>query len=107
MGCKWFPRFKRNADGTIARYKAHLVAKGFTRPEIDFKETFALVVRHQTIKIILTVALTNKWSMHQMDVNNAFFQGAFQVDVFMAQPLSLQDKENPDVSKLNKSIYGL
>ena len=46
VGCKWLFRIKRNSDGSIARYKGRLVAKGFTQcPGIDFKETFAPVVR--------------------------------------------------------------
>jgi len=60
VGCKWLFRVKRNPDGTIARYKARLVAKGFTQtPYIDFKETFAPVVKPQTIKIVLTIALAH------------------------------------------------
>ncbi|GAU49317.1 hypothetical protein TSUD_367270 [Trifolium subterraneum] len=73
VDCKWLFRIKRNPDGTIARHKAQLVAKGFTRsPGVDFKETFAPVVRPQTIKLILTIALGKGWPMHQLDVNNVF-----------------------------------
>lgn len=109
VGCKWLFRIKRNSDGSISRYKARLVAKGFTQcPGIDFKETFAPVVRPQTIKVILTLALSKSWPMHQLDVNNAFLQGALQEDVFMAQPPGLKDSEHPNyVCKLHKAIYGL
>lgn len=60
VGCRWLLCIKRKNDGFIARYKARIVAKGFTQyPGIDFKETFALVVRSQTIKIILTLAISH------------------------------------------------
>lgn len=76
VGCRWLFRIKRNSDGSIACYKARLVAKGFTQcPGINFKETFAPVVRPQTIKIILTLAISHQWSMRQLDVNNAFKAG--------------------------------
>jgi len=109
VDCKWLFRIKRNLDGTIARHKARLVAKGFTQfPGVDFKETFAPVVRPQTIKIILTVALEKGWQMHQLDVNNAFLQGSLNEDVYMAQPPGLKDSEHPNyVCKLHKAIYGL
>ncbi|PNX98781.1 hypothetical protein L195_g022038 [Trifolium pratense] len=109
VDCKWLFRIKRNPDGTIARYKARLVAKGFTQcPGVDFKETFAPVVRPQTIKLILSIALGKQWPMHQLDVNNAFLQGHLKEDVYMAQPPGLKDSQHPTyVCKLHKAIYGL
>ena len=109
VDCKWLFRIKRNPNGSISRYKARLVAKGFTQcPGVDFKETFAPVVRPQTIKLILTIALGNAWPMHQLDVNNAFLQGSLKEEVFMAQPPGMKDQQHPQyVCKLHKVIYGL
>lgn len=76
VGCKWLFHIKRNPGGSVARYKAQLVAKGFTQTlGLDFKETFAPVVKPQTIKVVLTLALAHRWSLHQMDVNNSVFAG--------------------------------
>lgn len=69
---------------------------------------FALVVRSQTIKVILTLALTRCWQIHQLDVNNVFLQGNLLDEVHMRQPPELKDSQHPDyVCKLHKAIYGL
>lgn len=76
VGYKWLFRIKRNPDGSISRYKVRLVAKGYTQTHgLDFKETSAPVVKPQTIKVVLTIALASGWSFHQLDVNNVFLQG--------------------------------
>lgn len=107
--CKWLFRVKRHPDGSVSRYKARLVAKGFTQtPGIDFKETFAPVIKPQTIKVILTLALGHSWPLHQLDVNNAFLQGSLSEVVYMQQPPGFVDSQHPThVCKLHKAIYGL
>jgi histone deacetylase 1/2 len=87
IGCKWAFRVKQNSDGTLNRYKARLVAKGFhQRHEIDFNEIFSPVVKTVTIQIILTLAISRKWYLQQLDVNNAFLNGLLTEDVYMQQP---------------------
>lgn len=64
LGCKWVFKIKQNLNGLIARYKAHLVAKGFHQsPSIDYTETFSLVVKPITICVLLTLALAHGWSI--------------------------------------------
>jgi len=77
IGNKWVFRLKRDLDGDITRYKAHLVTEGFhQRPGIDYTETYSLVIKPQTIKLVLCIALSNGWPLCQMDVNNAFLHGS-------------------------------
>lgn len=85
IGNKWVFRLKRNTDGSIARYKARLVAKGYNqRHGIDYHDTFNLVVKPQTIKLVLCLSLSKGWSLSQMDVNNAFLHGIISEDIYMS-----------------------
>src|SRR3954470_14466435 len=76
IDCKWVYRIKKNADGTIDRYKARLVAKGFKqRYGIDYEDTFSPVVKVATIRIVLSISVSQGWSLRQLDVKNAFLHG--------------------------------
>jgi histone deacetylase 1/2 len=108
IGCKWIFRVKENPDGTINKYKAHLVAKGFLQTAgFDFTETFSPVIKPVTIRIILTLAVTFKWPVQQIDVNNAFLNGVVQEEVYMAQPSGFEVSDKSLVCRLHKSLYGL
>ncbi|KAI5352181.1 hypothetical protein L3X38_005072 [Prunus dulcis] len=102
-------RIKRHFDGSIERYKALLVAKGFhQRPGIDYAETFSHVVNPGTIRIVLSLAVYRGWSLCQLDVKNAFLYGFLQEDVYMAQPPGFIDPTCPSyICKLHKALYGL
>ncbi|KAG8475942.1 hypothetical protein CXB51_032958 [Gossypium anomalum] len=87
IGCKWLFKIKKNPNGTISRRKARLVAKGCSQvPGCDFKETFSPVVKPATIRVILSIAVTQGWPLRQVDVNNAFLNGDLTDDVYMQQP---------------------
>jgi histone deacetylase 1/2 len=108
IGCKWIFRIKENPDGTVNKFKARLVAKGFLQTAgFDFTETFSPVIKPVTIRIILTLAVTYKWQVQQIDVNNAFLNGVLQEEVFMQQPAGFEVADKSLVCKLHKSLYGL
>ena len=78
---KWVFKIKRNSDGTIARYKARLVARGFTQEHgIDYTETFAPTVKFSTIRVILTLAAYHDYEVEQLDVVTAFFICRAQIE---------------------------
>ena len=76
VGSRWVFKLKRNSDGSIERYKARLVAQGYSQSEgVDYQEVFSPVVRYSTIRSLLAVANIYDWEIHQMDVKTAFFTG--------------------------------
>jgi hypothetical protein len=87
IGCKWVYKVKHNADGSVSRYKTRLVAKGYAQTYgIDYEETYSLVAKMTIIRIIIAMAATKGWSLHQMDVKNDFLHGDLQEEVYMEQP---------------------
>jgi hypothetical protein len=106
---KWIFKHKFHADGSLDRYKARWVLRGFTqRPGVDYDETFSPVVKPATVRTILTLAHSRDWPIHQLDVKNAFLHGTLTETVFCSQPTGFVDAALPDhVCKLKKSLYGL
>ena len=75
---------------------------------MDFAETFSPVVKPATVRIVLSLALSHRWPIHQLDVKNAFLHGTLSETVYCAQPSGFEDLAHPDfVCHLNKSLYGL
>ncbi|RVX04712.1 Retrovirus-related Pol polyprotein from transposon RE2 [Vitis vinifera] len=109
VGCKWIFTVKYKANGNVDRYKARLVAKGFTQSYgIDYQETFAPVAKLNTVCVLLSLAANLDWSLHQLDVKNAFLNGDLEEEVYMDIPAGLETTSNFNkVCRLRKSLYGL
>jgi hypothetical protein len=85
------------------------VAKGYAQTHgIDYDETFAPVVKMTTVCVLLVVAASKGWHLHQMDIKNAFLQGELEEQVYMVSPPDFTPKQNTSaVCRLKKSLYGL
>ncbi|GJY50237.1 ribonuclease H-like domain-containing protein [Tanacetum coccineum] len=105
----WLYKHKYNADGSLNRYKARLVANGRSQQQgIDCDETFSPVVKPATIRTVLSLAVSRQWPIYQLDVKNAFLHDHLTKTVYMHQPPGFTDSAHSDyVCLLQKSLYGL
>ena len=107
ISSKWVYKVKTGTPGHPTRYKARLVARGFEQKD-DFLETFAPVVRWETIRVLIAIAVHLNWPLHQLDVLTAFLNGILKEDVYMFQPTGFVIPGTEHlVCKLHKALYGL
>ena len=108
-GNKWVFKRKTGADGTIERYKACLVAQGFSqRHGLDYDETFSPVIRFESVRSLVAISIQKGFKLHQLDVTAAFLNGHLEEEVYMKQPegFVVKGKEHL-VCRLKHSLYGL
>ena len=109
VGSRWVLKVKRNEDGSIDRFKARLVAQGYSQVRgVDYEEVFSPVARYTSVRSLLALANAQDLEIHQMDVKTAFLNGSLDCEIYMSQPEGFVDPDRPNhVCKLKKSIYGL
>lgn len=110
VGCKWLYKMKPGATETAGvRYKARLVAKGFSQKEgVDYNEIFSPVVKHCSIRILLSLVAQHDLELHQMDVTTAFLHGRLIESIYMQIPEGVHvDEAERKACKLERSLYGL
>ena len=102
--CRW--TYVMKSDG---RYKAQLVAKGYTQVQgINYEETFSLVARYKSIRYLLTHAALQDWEIEAMDVKLAYLHGVLEEEIYMEQPEGFIAQGDEDkVCKLVHSLYRL
>ncbi|GKD05230.1 ribonuclease H-like domain-containing protein [Tanacetum coccineum] len=100
-------KFNDYVVNSSKKYKARVIAKGFSQREgFDYLETFSLVVKMSTVRCMLNVAICNGWDLFQLDINIAFLYGDLSEDIYMNLPPGF-DTDKSKVCKLNKSLYRL
>lgn len=104
---RWTFKVKLDNSGNVSRYKARLVARGFSqRLGIDYWDTFSPVIRMESVRSIIAIAAAKKMVVQQFDVKTAFLHGELEETIYMKQPAGFGDGSGR-VCKLKKSIYGL
>ena len=109
VGSKWVFKVKKNADGSIERNKARLVAQGYSQEEgLDYDETFSPVVRSESVRSVIALACKKGLKLHQMDITTAFLNGDLKEEVYMKQPKGFcAEGQEHLVCRLKRSLYGL
>ena len=111
VGCRWTFVVKCDATGNIVRYKARLVAQGFSQVQgVGFFDTYAPVAKMATIRTVLALATRYDHEIHQVDIKNAFLNGSFEENemIYMKLPPGIElMKERGKVLRLAKPLYGL
>ena len=107
--CKWVLDYKPGYKGVDPRYKARLVACGYAQLYgIDYLDTYAPVVKHHSIKLVLAIAALKDLDLMQIDIKTAFLNGDLTEEIFMEQPEGFVVAGKEDwLCRLVKRIYGL
>ncbi|WVZ85688.1 hypothetical protein U9M48_032583 [Paspalum notatum var. saurae] len=104
---KWVFKIKTKSDGSIERYKARLVARGFRQTQgRDYDDTFAPVAHMATVRTLIAVAAASSWTISQMDVKHAFLHGDLHEEVYMHPPPGV-DVPPGYICRLRRALYGL
>jgi hypothetical protein len=109
VSSKWPFKIKHVVDGSIEKYKARFVARGFSQKEgIDYENRFAHVARYTSIRTIIALATKMKWKLPQMDVKTTFLNGVIEEEVYIEQPQGFEvENRKSHVCKMKKALYGL
>jgi hypothetical protein len=101
VSSRWLYRIKYNPDGSIAKYKSRLVARGFTQEAgVDYQDIFAPVARHTSLRIFLSLVASDDLECDQADVETAFLNAPLEEIIHMRLP-------DGTLVQLRKCIYGL
>ena len=104
---KWVFKKKLSPTGQVDRYKARLVARGFTQVKgIDYTEVFAPVVKMDSVRLLFSLSAQLDLVYYQFDVATAFLNGIIEEDLYLEPPEGLEVPPNK-ILKLNRSLYGL
>ncbi|GKB66115.1 zinc finger, CCHC-type containing protein [Tanacetum coccineum] len=106
LGCKWIFKRKLKVDGTIEKFKTRLVIQGFKqKSRIDYFDTYDLVARISTIRLLIAMTSIHNLIIHQMDVKTAFWNGELEEKVYMNQPQEFIMPGNDNKVDLTKDFF--
>lgn len=104
---RWVFKIKLKEDGTISKFKARYVAKGFSQvPGVDYSETFSPTGKPPSFRVFIALAAANGYSVHQMDAVAAFLNNKCTEDLYLELPDGFNSNKHK-VSRLDRTLYGL
>jgi Reverse transcriptase (RNA-dependent DNA polymerase) len=107
VSSKWVFDVKYAENGGVDRFKARLVARGFSqRQGIDYEDTFAPTMRMDSLRVLLAIVAIEDLECHQVDVNNAFTESKMNETIYMTPPEGVKIPRGTALRVL-KSLYGL
>lgn len=108
VGSKWIYKIKYKSNGEVERFKASLVAKGYSQREgLDYHDTFSIVAKIVAVRSVIALAASRGWNLLQMDVYNVFLQGDIEEEVYMEVSEGFRSQGETRMYKLLKSLSGL
>ena len=110
ISCRWVFILKRKANGSVDKYKARLVAHGFTQVlGLDYTDTYTPVARLASFQTILALAACQNWNIDAFDLNSAYLNGELGGDeeIYMEEPLGYETSGEDSIKRLQKAIYRL
>jgi len=107
IGSKWAYKVKTDSAGKVIRYRARLVAQGFSQiKNIDYSETYAPVANVSLIRLLIAMSISHNWTIHHLDIKCAYLYGKLEEEVYMRLPPGHKDYDTK-VARLLRPIYGL
>jgi hypothetical protein len=107
LGCRWVFNVKYTPTGLVDRFKARLVAQGFSQvPGDDFLETFSPTIRAESLRLLLAIGAYEDLEIRQVDVVSAYPRSDLHAEIYMRPPEGL-DCPKGSALRIQKSLYGL
>lgn len=112
VSSRWVYKRKLNSDGDPDRYKARLVARGFSQIEnVDYFQTYWATLRKDNVRFLAAIAASLRWHLRAIDIKTAYLYGRLDEDIYLQLPqrlaLNLDVVEDKSVVQLRKGLYGL
>lgn len=107
---KWVLRVKRDGDGKVTKFKARLVARGFTQVAgIDFEldGIWAPVGKMTSLRLVVILAAIMDLELMQADVESAYLYGKLDKSIYMKIPQGMEGTNDGELLEVIRGLYGL
>jgi hypothetical protein len=104
---KWVYKVKTDSTGKVVRYKARVVAQGFSqRKDVDYSESYAPIANISLIRLLIGLSISHNWKIHHLDVKCAYLYGKLKEVIYIKLPPGHKNYDTK-VARLLRPIYGL